>query len=108
MSYPRDILGTERNWKSLVRQFYTDASESLHFNEEEVQRLLSIQDQPGLVRLLHHWAQEKNSLYLIPPFTEHNWLPIIQEIIQEQIQATQQAIQDQQLALLMGKRQVVR
>ena len=106
--YPRQIFADENHWKNLVRRFYRDAMESDHFNEEEVQRLISNRDQPGLIRLLHHWAQEKNSLYLIPPFQEHDWLPIIQTLIQEQVQAAQQAIQDQARGLLMQQRQVVR
>lgn len=66
-------------WESLVSKFVKDARKSPNFNFEKTVDLIDANDQDGLIKCLLTCARDTFPLYLVPPCTEHDWIPLITE-----------------------------
>lgn len=73
--YPREIF---TKWEDLVERLVCDAHKSSQFDSKSIQELIDLNYQTGLEILLVKWARDTFPLYLAPPYSEHNWIPIIQ------------------------------
>lgn len=84
-SYPREIF---TSWQELVARLVCDASKSSQFDTKSIQELIDRAQCPMLGDpinyhadieiLLVKWARDTFPLYLSPPYSEYNWIPIIQ------------------------------
>ena len=76
MEYPRYYT----SWQELVERFVKIAKLSPRFNALQVQTFLNNNDQHGVTQLLLGFVTDVDGydLYIVPPYSDKNWLSIIQ------------------------------